>query len=233
MSDKKAYDLITIDQQQFLEMVGELPFSTKQVNLLMQKTPEKFIKERPIPGGGKANFVETHYVIGMLNLITGYRWDFDVLEEKEKYGQIVIRGRLNIHAKDGETLSKTQYGRATIKFPKGITWKTDGADPVDYGNDHKSAVSDAIKKCASLFGIAWDVFGKDDMREMQMYDKKIEEESTEPVVLDDLEIVQKRVTERLDKMSTADRLRTLKSVGKVNTSNLTEPQWRRLDEVDA
>ena len=222
----KVYDLVTINQKQFLEMVGELPFSSKQLNLLMQKTPPKFIKNRVIPGGGSADFVETHYVIGMLNLITGYQWDFDVLEEKEAHDQIIIRGKLTIHAANGKVLSKTQYGRATIKYRKNTK------DTVDYGNDFKSAVSDAIKKCASLFGVAWDVYGKEDMREMQIVDTQQKEaneaEAQAEVLNKPIEEVKAAVNEKLDAMATIDRIKALKEVHHTNVKQLTDLNWRQL-----
>lgn len=223
----EKYNVITIDKKEFLAMVGELPFSDKQINLLMQATPEKFIKTRPIPGGGSANFVETHYVIGMLNLITGYRWDFDVLDEKEAHGQIVVKGKLTIRTKKTESISKTQYGRAIVKMKSG------SKDPLDYGNDFKAATSDAIKKCASLFGVAWDIYGKEDMREVQIMDSVVEEANKDAadaeVLTTDIGIVQERVTAKLDGMSTIERMRSIKTTGHSSLKSLSESNWRRLD----
>lgn len=225
----KSVDVVAIDKKQFLAMVGDLPFTEKQVNLLMQKTPTKFIKEREIPGGGKANFVETSYVIGMLNLITGYQWDFDIVSEKEAHGQIVLKGQLTIRTQNGKAdITKTQYGRANIKMKNGTQ------TPLDYGNDHKAAASDALKKCASLFGIAWDIFGKEDTREMQLYEadqKQRNAEDTKAEVLSTpIDIVKQRVEAKLDIMPTQERMRFLKeSVQKITTKELTDVQWRRLD----
>lgn len=225
----ESVDVVAIDKKQFLAMVGELPFTEKQINLLMQRTPEKFVKEREIPGGGKANFVETSYVIGMLNLITGYQWDFDVVEEKEAHGQIVLKCKLTIRVQNGKAdITKTQYGRATIKMKKGTQ------TPLDYGNDHKAAASDGIKKCASLFGIAWDVFGKEDNREMQIYEADVkdanEKDAQAEIMNTPIEVVQKRVEAKLDTLSSTERIRVLKeNAGKVSTKSLTEANWRRLD----
>lgn len=232
---KQAYDVVSIDQKDFLAMIGDLPFSEKQINLLMQRTPPKFIKERPIPGGSKAKFVETSYVIGILNLTTGYQWDFDVLEEKEAHDQIIIRGKLTIHTQNGKTLSKSQYGRAPIKYKTelvgGVKKKTD--ELVDFGNDHKAATSDAIKKCASLFGIAWDIYGQEDNREMQIMDQAItdanEIDSQAAIVIPPLDKVKARVIKQLDSMNSVDRLKAIKSTGHTNPKALSEANWRRLD----
>lgn len=235
MAQEKVYDLVTINKSQYLSMVGELPFSEKQINLLMQKTPSKFIKSRPIPGGGEAEFVETHYVIGMLNLITGYQWDFDIVDEKEKHGQIIIQGKLSITTKKGGTISKSQYGRAPIKFKTklegGKKIKTD--ETVDYGNDHKAAASDAIKKCASLFGVAWDVYGKEDMREMQIIDTVVQEqnqaEAEAEILSTPIEEVKARVQKKLDTLSSVERMRALKGTGHTSINKLTQANWRYLD----
>ena len=226
MAEDKAYGLVKIDQKQFLSMVGKLPFSTKQINLLMQKTPEKFVKSRVIPGGGKADFVETSYVIGMLNLITGYQWDFEVLEEKEAHDQIIIRGKLIIHTQNGKELAKTQYGRATIKYKK------DSKITVDYGNDFKAATSDAIKKCASLFGIAWDVYGQEDNREMQIYEQQVQDtneaDAQAEILSKPIEEIKATVMEKLDAMATIDRIKTLKTVHHTGIKKLTDLNWRQL-----
>lgn len=225
----KTYDIVTLDQKQFLEMVGELPFSKQQINLLMQKTPNKFIKSRPIPGGGNADFVEGSYVIGLLNLVTGYQWDFDVLEEKEAHEQIIIRGRLTIQTQNGKTLGKTQYGRAPIKYKTTLVGgkKVPTEKTVDYGNDHKAAVTDAIKKCASLFGVAWDVFGKEDTREMQLYDAQTQEAE---IILQPIEEIIEIVTAKLATMTTVEKMRILKTTGHTDTKKLSDFHWRKLHE---
>ena len=40
--------------------------------------------------------------------------------------------------------------------------------PLDFGNDMKAAVSDALKKCASLWGIAADVYESDEFVEITL-----------------------------------------------------------------
>lgn len=56
---------------------------------------------------------------------------------------------------------KEQFGRADIKF------KRDSKDMVDYGNDLKAATTDALKKCAAELGIASDVYGKNEFKEIK------------------------------------------------------------------
>lgn len=226
MSDKMDLAVVQIDRKEFTAMVGKLPFSNRQINLLMKKTPEKFVKERTIRGGGKAKFVQIQYVIGMLNLITGYRWDFEIVNEKEISGQIIVCGKLTVATKDGNTITKTQYGGAEIK--KYSKDHEKAGEPMDISSDYKAAASDCIKKCSSLMGIAWDVYGNDEMREVQIIDQQIKKQDVPEVLDTPIEEVRRRVSAALDAMSTPDRLRAIKVTGKLDIKRLTDANWRRL-----
>lgn len=160
--------MLVIPKESYVKMAENLPFSTEQLNMLFKPTPKEYIRTRQMPGGGTADYVSGHYVENMLNFIFGFHWDFEVIEEEIAYGQIVLRGKLTVKGKDGETVSKTQYGRALIKFKKGTEV------PLDYGNDKKAAATDALKKCASWLGIAWDVYGQEDFNQMKIQDTALE-----------------------------------------------------------
>lgn len=55
-------------------------------------------------------------------------------------------------------------------------------------------------------------------------------EETEPEIsVDPIEEVTKRVNDKLDTLPTHDRLKAIKTTGKMNTKSLTEANWRRLD----
>lgn len=163
---------LVIQKDQYLKMAGDLPFTTEQLNMLFKPTPQEYVRQRKMPGGGIADYVSGHYVENMLNFIFGFHWDFEVVTEEVAYGQIIIRGKLTVKGKDGVPVSKTQYGRALIKFKKGTE------EPVDYGNDKKSATTDALKKCASWFGIAWDVYGQEDFNQMKIQDDALKQTET-------------------------------------------------------
>ena len=67
-------------------------------------------------------------------------------------------GKLTVKNDKGNTISKTQFGRADIKMLK-------AGGMVDFGNDLKAAATDSLKKCASLLGIASDVYGKQEFKQ--------------------------------------------------------------------
>ena len=140
---------------------------SKQILQVLQKTPSAHIYRRPAKGGGQWEYVTGTYVKKVLNFTFGFCWDFEIKEHGKEGNLMWVLGRLVI--KDAKTLQamivKEQFGRAEIKFKKGTN------DPVDFGNDMKAAATDALKKCASELGIASDVYGKNEFRDIQQEDK--------------------------------------------------------------
>lgn len=134
--------------------------SEGQLTKILQKTPANHVYQKPGKGGGKFDYVTTSYIIKALNYIFGWDWDFEVLEHGIEGGQVWAKGKLTCRgSKPGQAIVKTQFGRADIKYKK------QSKDMLDFGNDLKGASSDALKKCASLLGIASDIYGKSDYKE--------------------------------------------------------------------
>jgi hypothetical protein len=119
-----------------------------------EDTPKKYIKTRQGRGSTQLAYVETGYIVMRLNELFNYMWDFEVLEESihAKAKQVSVRGKLTIHLSPELKITKTQYGGANIK-----THSSTGM-PLSIADDLKAAASDALKKCASLIGIASDVY---------------------------------------------------------------------------
>ena len=129
-----------------------------QIAILNSPTPKEFIKTRQGKGGKNFSYVEVGYVINQLNRTFGpLNWSFQITERGETQrkvdsraeGELWVYGELTIHdhAK-GYKMVKGQYGQHPV-YPN-----------VPYGDALKSAESDALKKAASLVGIALDVFWK-------------------------------------------------------------------------
>ena len=124
----------------------------EQILQIVQRTPINHIYTRPAKGGGKWDYVTGVYVKKVLNYVFGYMWDFQVVDKAREGSQIWVQGRLTIRDKGGKAMIiKEQFGRADIKF------KRESKEILDYGNDLKSASTDALKKCASELGIASDI----------------------------------------------------------------------------
>ncbi len=83
----------------------------------------------------------------------GWNWDFEVLDTRiipdDNPQEVVIRGRLTVHTKHG-TIVKEQFGSSAVKRSNGSI--------TSLGDDLKAATSDALKKCASLLGLALDLY---------------------------------------------------------------------------
>jgi hypothetical protein len=125
-----------------------------QLSFISQKTPGKYIKARPGPGGITLKYVEVGYVINILNQVFGFDWDFRILDQQIGKKQVWVRGELTVRLK-GHSITKGQYGGADIKISRSTS------EPISIADDLKAAASDCLKKCASLMGIASDVYWED------------------------------------------------------------------------
>lgn len=159
MKKVEATSALTIYDKMGKGLSGVL--SSEQILFIMQRTPDEHIYKRPGKGGQTWDYVTGTYVEKVLNYVFGWDWDFIVKEVKEGHGQIAVLGELVVRTIDGKTITKNQWGRIDVKYKKGTT------DPLDYGNDLKGASTDSLKKCASLLGIASDVYGKEEFKEIK------------------------------------------------------------------
>lgn len=164
--------------------------SQNQVQKLWNSTPRKFQYKRPAKGGGQWDFVKVSYVRKVLDSVFGFNWDFEIettLAEAFEVAKLtktcVVKGTLTVKVVDGSVIheiKKTQFGRAEVKFK---TEQINGekvptTTPLDFGNDMKAASSDCLKKCASLFGIAADIYEKDEFMEITISGSEAEKTKT-------------------------------------------------------
>lgn len=150
-------------------MIPKSWVSERQVLALVNKTNPKYILKRKGRGGGEWSYAPGWYFIKALNFSFGWNWDYEVVQEptvmevisliSAKIDQLWVTGKLTVKDNAGHSITKTQVGRADIKFMKGTR------NPLDIGNDMKAAHTDALKKCASLLGIASDIYGKNESQE--------------------------------------------------------------------
>jgi hypothetical protein len=134
-------------------------FNEKQLQLILKKTPAKYIRNRPAKGGGTWDYVSGGYVKKVLNLMFGFDWDFEILEQLIMSGEAIVKGKLTIRT-NGKTITKMQFGNKDIVCKKGTDI------PLSIGNDLKAASTDCLKKCAAEIGIAADIYNKEEFREV-------------------------------------------------------------------
>ena len=124
-----------------------------------QATPRAEIRWRQGRGGKQLPYTDTAYVIRTLNNAFGFNWDFEtdqgeLLCKGDVPFEVKVRGKLTVRL-GGESVTKMQYGCQPIEFLR------DGSAPVSLGDCYKGAASDALKKCASLLGVALDLYDSD------------------------------------------------------------------------
>lgn len=149
----------------------DLALNLDQINFVLARTPKSAIRQRPAKGGGTWNYVSGSYIRKVLNLMFGWDWDFEILNEfiNIEYGEVVVKGRLTCRT-NGKTIVKTQYGNKEIMFRKGTR------EPLSIGNDMKAAATDALKKCATELGIAQDVYAPQEYKEVRVVESEDEKE---------------------------------------------------------
>jgi len=157
--------LIRTDGQAELEDLQRVRFERAVRNLVTGVTPPTdfpgdIIPKRPIRGGAQVQYVPGWWVIEQLNALFGYFWDFEVSDQSIGKDQVWVKGKLTVKGSDGMVISKTQFGGSDIK-----KMRSTGAI-MDIGDDLKSAATDSLKKCATLLGIAKDIYGKRESNEV-------------------------------------------------------------------
>ena len=110
------------------------------------------IKQREGNFGKKLDYIEGHCVIARLNEAFEAEWSFSILEHLilKETDEVLVVGQLR-----AGNVVKTQFGSSRI------TRARESGEPLNLGDDYKSATTDAIKKCASLLGIGLHLYNGD------------------------------------------------------------------------
>ena len=116
------------------------------LDILTDRFPDDAIKSRQGRGGKNYSYLDTPSVIARLNVAFGGSWSFEVLGHWILDNEVVVQGKLT-----GNGITKEQFGESeTERFSEG---HKNAGRPLSIGDDLKSATSDCLKKCATLFGV--------------------------------------------------------------------------------
>lgn len=164
-------------------MAKQLGFTEQQKNIISKPIDEKYIKKTP----DNFNFIENALVVDILNRAFNYAWNWEITEfgiepcrasskNKEVIGSYVwVKGRLSIPLEDEEGkiyfITKEAFGGHMLVGNAKVQSQT-----------YKSASSEALKKAASLFGLAKNVYMKEDLYYMLEEDAANEDIWTEIAV---------------------------------------------------
>jgi hypothetical protein len=110
--------------------------------LLAQPFDRSQIKQREGAFGDQLDYVEGATVIQRLNDALEGDWAFEVVEHQIHEHEVLVLGKLS-----HEGIVKMQFGKSAI-----TRTRTTNA-LVSLGDDLKAAATDALKKCATLFGV--------------------------------------------------------------------------------
>lgn len=163
--------LIPVEGEQFddLKEIQKERYEAALRNLITGITPKEVIYQKPARGGADIDYVPGWWFVEQLNALFGYLWDFEVVEQFVGEKQVWVKGKLTVKSSTGVTVSKTAFGGSDIKK---YSDRSDKAGQViDIGDDLKAAATDAMKKAATLLGIAADIYGKREKLELGRSDK--------------------------------------------------------------
>lgn len=163
MSKENALALVSAKD---LSFVDENTLNEKQLTHILKKTPQQYVKARPAKGGGTWDYVTGGYIKKCLNLMFGWDWDFEIIDEKIMHGEAIVKGRLTCRS-NGKQIVKMQFGNKDVIYKKLQQGETERV-PLSIGNDLKAAATDCLKKCAAEIGIASDIYNKEDFREVRV-----------------------------------------------------------------
>ena len=105
------------------------------------------IKQRKGNFGQTLDYIETNSVIQRLNDVLEGNWSFEIVEFKIGEEEVFVKGQLTVG-----NIVKQQFGGSQI------TRKKDSKEIICISDDLKSAASDCLKKCATLFGVGLSLY---------------------------------------------------------------------------
>lgn len=193
-----------------LSLVDNNSLNANQLKLILKKTPSQYVHKRPAKGGGEWEYVTGGYVKKILNLMFGWNWSFEILEQIILHGEVIVKGKLSCTS-NGVTIVKMQFGNKDIIYRKLQQGETE-RQPLSIGNDMKAAATDALKKCAAELGIAADIYNKLDFREINV-------NTQEAITKDDLSEL---LDLKSDKLSVAELKDAKRIVNNNETNSFTK-----------
>lgn len=108
--------------------------------------PEQ-IKQREGYRGQVLSYVDIAAVIERLNQAFEHEWSFEITKHEIQEGEVIVLGRLTAGG-----VTKEAFGGSSVTIDK-------VGNVQSLADDLKAASSDALKKCASMLGVALELYG--------------------------------------------------------------------------
>ena len=123
-----------------------MALSQQARDVITRRLPPEKIKQRPGGGGMTFDYITPDVVIDILNEAFDYQWDSRVFDSKREESTVIVGIELTVRSEDGTPVVKQQYGSCEITRGLGV------------GEAFKGAASDGLKKSATLFGVALELY---------------------------------------------------------------------------
>lgn len=151
------------------ESFEDTPFS--EINALMsiqQPTRREWIKDRKV-GNQIFSYVSGDLVIRLLNKAFRNRWSFEIKDTRV----VESTDKWDKYKKENVSQSPVVQVLGSLTVPGWGTREQWGAQPIVGGQEtqehaFKAAGTDAMKKCASMFGITLDLYGQSGIEELMI-----------------------------------------------------------------
>ena len=195
--------------------------------LLEKEFPEELIKNRPGGYGKLLEYIEIANVIQRLNEAFDAAWSFEVVDRLIEENEVIVLGKLT-----AEGISKMQWGGSQI------VKSNKSGEPVSLADDLKAAASDSIKKCASHFGVALSIYG----RELPP-DEPITSRTNGTITQEQLQHIKEIRTEMANKgrrflgvrairaQSPFSSPKTREPRGRINPRIACRDKWKRIERI--
>lgn len=123
------------------------------IKVLEQKLDPAWIKQRQGPGGKKLDYIEGARVIDILNQAFKYQWSFEILSDEV----VEVRDNNgNVSGRYIKVLGQIYVPGLGTKMAYGT--KTARGSLTDQESVYKAAMTDCLKKCATMFGIGKELY---------------------------------------------------------------------------
>jgi hypothetical protein len=125
------------------------PFGHELLSTLSEEFQPEVVGKIKIIRRGEAkefDFIPAPHIIKRLNDTVGLGWEFIVVDKivDHEIGQVAVLGELRIQTEPG-FITRQQWGGARLT--------TSGGYYDSFGDTMKAAATDALKKCAQLYGV--------------------------------------------------------------------------------
>ena len=98
---------------------------------------------------GMLDYVEGHSVIHRLNEALDGAWSFEIMQHEIREDEVLVLAKLT-----AEGITKMNFGVSQV------TRERDSGALVSLGDDLKAAGTDALKKCATFFGVGLHLYAE-------------------------------------------------------------------------